>query len=157
MLTLAPLVGQSAAALTRANATCDANDAWRRVSAAPDAGECNVEHMSRLLSRLFDEMGNQSAPTASSMAARLLDGRSWGGAVPRRRLLAGGRPLPSRPLVPSWMEQTPDHPAREQDYTLYGTYRVVCAFWRHFAEILMVPEVMRARRLALRQPAAALP
>ena len=33
----------------------------------------------------------------------------------------------------------------EEDVTKYGTYRVFCAFWRHFAEVMFSPPAVIGR------------
>lgn len=154
-------------ACVRSSPRCEAPGAWRNVS-AEDGAECNIEQMSRLLAHTFRSLGNQTAAPAgsSSHVMRLLEELSGldGDAkriAPRRRLR--GLPGGSRPLAPGEHSPLPmtdprnaahasaphadgfiswesDHAAREQDATLYGTYRVACAFWRHFSEVMLVPE-----------------
>ena len=139
---------------------CAAPGAWRHVSA--DAGtHCNVESMGLLLTSLFDTLGSRVEPTnrsaspdaSRSYVERLLEDlagltelRANATVVaPRRRLrglLGGSRPLAPLPLAPEgdWIDWTGAHPGRENDVTMYNTYRQVCAFWRHFSEIMLVPE-----------------
>lgn len=130
---------------------CADPDAWRHVS-TDTSSHCNVESMGLLLSSIFDTLGNRSrSPDASrSYVERLLEDLAGlteqtnaTVVAPRRRLR--GLPGGSRPLAPmvpegDWIDWTGSHPAREYDATMYNTYRQVCAFWRHFSEIMLVPE-----------------
>lgn len=131
---------------------CATPGAWRHVSTDAST-ECNVESIGLLLTSMFDTLGNRSAsPDASRLyVERLLEDlagltelRTNATVVaPRRRLR--GLPGGSRPLAPlapegDWIDWTGSHPAREYDATMYNTYRQVCAFWRHFSEIMLVPE-----------------